>query len=108
MRYVAYAYENVGPTAMMSLAPNDPVEFIGRFEVEAPSVPEALERVWYVGNKMGPDALGKEWPSDHRSMCVGDVVTIRESGGGFDPPCGRYVAAAVGWEPTTSGEGRIR
>jgi len=98
MRYVGYAYENVGPTAMLSLASTDPLKWVGRFEVDADSVPEALEVIWYVGNKMGPDANGAEWPSDRRSMCMGDVVNIRPIDGSYLPPFGRYVAAMVGWD----------
>ena len=42
---------------------------------------EVAEAAWRVGNRMGADADGREWSSDVRSMCVGDVVMMRPEWG---------------------------
>jgi hypothetical protein len=77
--------------------------------IEGDTPEQVAEATWFVGNRMGPDANGREWPSDVRSMCVGDVVfmvpetgsvrrlQVRGAGWG-DPPaefCATWGAGAL-------------
>jgi len=39
------------------------------------------EKVWVIGNRMGRDANGTAWPSNVRSMSMGDMVVIDEVDG---------------------------
>lgn len=38
---------------------------------------ELAERAWAVGNKMGADSDGREFPRDRRSESIGDVVRVQ-------------------------------
>lgn len=55
------------------------------------------EKAWYVGNRMGRDAEGFAWPSNVRSMSIGDVVHIRDNGD--FTTLRSLVAVTVGFEP---------
>lgn len=37
-----------------------------------------LEDVWMIGNRMATDEHGQAWPSNVRSMSVGDVVVLED------------------------------
>lgn len=87
--YTVTALENVGPTRMWKYAEGDPLLPVGTFTVGGSSIEAALEALWYVGNKMGPDASGATWPADRRSLCIGDVVLIDGA---------TWVCAMVGWQ----------
>jgi hypothetical protein len=64
----------------------------GTFHVEAESAEAALEVMWAVGNRQGPDSYGRQWPSTVRSMSVGDVLVVKGHG--------VWKCARMGWEPT--------
>lgn len=49
-------------------------------EVEALIPTMAAEAAWVVGNRMGADLEGREWPADVRSMSVGDVLVVLDQG----------------------------
>lgn len=93
MRYEMTAYENIGDTRMWDIKTGDPVREVkpdegGRWVIDADTPGEALERLWEVGNRMDADAAYQIWPSDRRSMCMGDLA--------FVAGC-TYVVEAVGW-----------
>lgn len=52
-----------------------------------------LEHVWAIGNRMGRDHEGNEWPSGVRSLSMGDVAVIGETA---------YSIAVVGWDPIST------
>jgi len=67
-----------------------------RLRVKASDDAQALGEVFSVGNRMGCDINGREWPSHVRSLSVGDVVVLRAD---TDDESGRvYACASVGWE----------
>lgn len=91
------AFLNAGPGMFWRYAPGDalkpgPVVRLALDDAARPDPllgsvslpPEALEhaaldRAWAVGNRMGADDAGAEWPSDVRSLSVGDVLAIGEA-----------------------------
>lgn len=96
-RYIVSTWMNVGDGTMWEFRPGrDYLERGPRVRVEADSVDEALEKVWVVGNRMGPDADGNSWPSECRSMCMGDVVFIGAIGSGLAE---FWSCEAFGWKP---------
>lgn len=104
MRYIMSAYENVGDNRFMDAKPGDPLERVhpldtagrpaSQFVVTAETVEEALETLWHIGNKQPQwsDDNDRIWPTDRRSMSMGDVVTVIG--------IGTYKVASVGWEST--------
>lgn len=65
------------------------------FEVEATSWEGAAEEAFTIGNRMARDVNGRCWPSDVRSLSVGDVVKVMPTGA---HPIIRYAACkSVGW-----------
>ncbi len=81
-RYIVRTYMNVGDTTMWRYEPGDKLEYGPELRVVADSPAEALNKVWEVGNRMGADANGREWPSDCRSLCSGDVIFAGGIGAG--------------------------
>jgi hypothetical protein len=95
MRYTVTAYVNVAedsagrPTGMLDgYKPGDKlarVGTVGEFQVEVPARPPSefpsassvFEKVFEIGNRMAADLDGNTWPSDVRSMSVGDVIEVR-------------------------------
>lgn len=49
--------------------------------VDAGDMHTALDVTWAIGNRMEVDANGKAWPKTVRSLSVGDVIAIQQSGG---------------------------
>lgn len=43
-------------------------------DLQAPSLEDALELAFAIGNRMGTDATGKSWSPNVRSISVGDVI----------------------------------
>lgn len=43
-----------------------------------------LESAYRIGNRMGADAVGAEWPHTVRSMSVGDVVLVEVNEKAFE------------------------
>ena len=95
--YIARAYENVGPQSMWRLAESDPIELVGDFTVEGDTPEAALEAAWTVGNKMGADLDGREWPRTRRSQCVGDVVNLSPVDEADNVTI--WVCDSFGWKP---------
>lgn len=93
--YTVTIYVNVDPSRMNFLGyqGTHPIAKVDTFTVEADSPHGAAEAVWPVGNKMEPDATGKEYPVDVRSLSVGDMVET-------DGPDGKHylACASVGWD----------
>jgi predicted kinase len=58
----------IGPSLVIEVEDGDSIERIA-------------EKVWFVGNRMGKDANGNAWPSNVRSMSMGDMVVIDEVDG---------------------------
>ena len=54
-----------------------------------------LEHVWAIGNRVARDHEGITWPSNVRSLSMGDVAVIGERA---------YSIASVGWEPIDTGD----
>ena len=54
-----------------------------------------LEHVWAIGNRMGADHEAVRWPSNVRSLSVGDVAVIGERA---------YSVDVVGWTPVDVGD----
>jgi len=52
-------------------------------EIEAPSERMAVSAAWIIGNRMDVDSTGEGWPSDVRSLSVGDVVQVGEEAWAF-------------------------
>jgi hypothetical protein len=104
MLFTMTAYENVGDTRMWDIKAGDPVmrvepldkngRPVGTFTVTAETIEEALETLWHIGNKQPnwSDDLNRVWPTDRRSMSMGDIVNAEGHG--------TYKVATVGWEST--------
>jgi hypothetical protein len=92
-------YLNEGPTRMWEYKPGDPLQWVTDHIVVAESKDEALEVLWRIGNKMGPDASGGDYPSNQRSMCMGDVALVTMLG--TIPPGAEWstfhTVEAMGW-----------
>ena len=69
------------------------VAFVGQFEIKAADWDDehAAEGMFTVGNKMGCDIHGKEWPATVRSLSVGDVLRV------IQPPNNRYPEGHDTW-----------
>jgi hypothetical protein len=96
MRYEASIALNDRPLAMLEgFKPGDPLIQIGHrlVAVEADSEPDALNAVWVVGNRMGADADGRQWPSGVRSLSVGDIIVV----GPVGQRRTRYAVATIGF-----------
>ena len=71
------AFENVTPGSRFEeYRPDADLKLVGTFEVGGDSIEAALEDMFWVGNKQGPDSAGARWPLDRRSMSVGDLVVV--------------------------------
>ena len=101
--YRVTAYVNVGEDNFFGYTPRAPLAEVDTFTIEAADVHFAANAMWAVGNKeAGPDAAGKEYPHDVRSLSVGDLLAIHPT----DTDEGKYflAVASVGFtdvpEPT--------
>ncbi|WP_326581629.1 hypothetical protein OIE69_44415 (plasmid) [Actinacidiphila glaucinigra] len=63
--------------------PGDPVAHVTRpdgtpltLTFTVLSVDDAADAAWVVGNRQGRDDTGQDWPSDVRSVSVGDVLAV--------------------------------
>lgn len=65
-----------------------------RLRVRAEDAREAAERAFFVGNRMGPDEDGHNWPSDVRSVSVGDVAIVK---GEYHKYPQALICDSVGW-----------
>lgn len=73
----ATVFENVTPGSRFEeYRKGDQLVLVGTFEVGGDSIEAALEDLFWVGNKQGPDSAGRRWPLDRRSMSVGDLVVV--------------------------------
>lgn len=98
-------YINHGPGMLFMYEPGDllikgPMVFLDETRVVSGpnSSPQDidvmwLEHVWAIGNRMGRDHEGAQWPSDVRSLSTGDVAVIGETA---------YTVAMVGWDPIST------
>lgn len=59
-------------------------------EIAATDAADVLDATYVVGNRMGADAHGRSWPSQVRSLSVGDVLVVEGSA---------FVVAPIGFEP---------
>lgn len=85
MRVTITTYLNDGPGRFFAYEPGDRLYQGPTLTVDVPDSPEwmgALDAAWAIGNRMGVDANGQEWPSYVRSLSAGDVLTIRIFAGG--------------------------
>jgi len=76
---------NDGPGRFTAYEPGDRLYEGPTITVEVPDSPEwygALDAAWAIGNRMGQGVNGQEWPAYVRSLCAGDVLTIRIFPGG--------------------------
>ncbi len=97
MRYTVKLYLNVADDGAFFLGgyrASDPLATADdlTLRVEASDWQHACERAWVVGNREGADAEGRTWPSDVRSVSVGDVAVFP------DGPVLR--CQSVGWSPS--------
>lgn len=107
MQFTVTAYVNVSPDNFFGLKPRDCVAMVGRYVIKADSPNQAAGGMFFtVGNRTGCDIHGQEWPSDVRSLSVGDLLKV-ETPVCNDHPRGAVTflaVAAVGWtelpEPT--------
>ena len=76
--FIVTAYVKVGGEMFGPFQAGDPVAEVGEWRVLADSAEKAAEKMWVVGNREGEDALGRTWPSDVRSLSVGDVLHVHD------------------------------
>lgn len=91
MDYTVTGYVNVGRHPFDSYASGEPVAKVDHFHIKGVSADHAAEGMWTVGNRMGCDIHGKSWPSDVRSLSVGDVLRV------VIPSCHDYPTGHVLW-----------
>lgn len=78
--------------------PGHTVQEVMAFDVLATSPLRAAEQMWTIGNRMGADVHGAEWPTNVRSLSVGDVLKVFEHD--YTKPHGPtwYAVASFGWD----------
>ena len=79
--YLITANVNVAPRhAGMAdgYQPTHPVATVGYYDVEAEDFAGAANAMFHIGNRMGADTEGRTWPSDGRSLSVGDVLYVAD------------------------------
>ena len=90
--YRVTAYVNVGEDNFLGYTARAPLAEVDTFVVEAADVNFAANAMWAIGNKEeGPDAEGKEYPRDVRSLSVGDLLAIHPT----DTDQGKYFLAVA-------------
>lgn len=96
MLYTVHAYVNCDRDNFSGLQPAHTLAEDGDlvFEVKGWDAIKAAKELWTVGNRMGCDIHGKEWPSDVRSLSVGDMLKIRPSDTGVEGYSVRIYAIA--------------
>jgi len=81
MRYLVTALVNAEP-GMRGMRdgyePSHKLATVGYFDIETPhdDFNEAAEAMFAIGNREGTDLNGQEWPSDVRSLSVGDLLFV--------------------------------
>lgn len=78
--YLVTPLINIGASNFTGFTPEHPLSYDPRLmlTVEADDVEAAGSAAFKVGNRMAADANGREWPSDVRSLSVGDVLVIED------------------------------
>lgn len=100
MEYRIVALLNTGERAMWEWRRGDRVEAVERaFHFTADTPEEALEALWVVGNRMGTDEQGLTWPSNRRSMCMGDLAVTIENDDTAGESVTLWACDMVGWAP---------
>jgi hypothetical protein len=70
-------YLNVGPDEFTGLKPGDPLATDADLQLTLTADPDnAAARAYVIGNRLAADDQGRRWPSDVRSMTVGDLLRI--------------------------------
>lgn len=100
MQFNVTAYVNVHPDNFFGFKPDHPIALVGAFTVKADDTLGAAREMWVIGNRMGCDLSGNTWPTDVRSMSVGDFIKV------ITPPCNDhpsgavnfYACASIGWD----------
>lgn len=64
--------------------------------VEADKLADVPEKAWEIGNKMAPDANGKDYDRLFRSISSGDVILV--TGGDVRGFGAMFAAASFGWK----------
>ena len=85
-------YTPAAPLAEVTDHTGTPIDF----HVDATDPILAAEAAFVIGNKMGPDVRGVEYPRDVRSLSVGDLVTLRNVDTG---ELTILACAGLGWKP---------
>lgn len=94
-RYRVTIYVNVGEDNFFGYTARAPLAKVDTFVVESSDPYAAAEAAYSVGNKeAGPDADGKEYPRDVRSVSVGDLLAIHPSESGDEGKFFLAVASA--------------
>ena len=70
-RFWRYTRDDLLVTGPEVEIPDDAVRELGETTV--------AEAIWAVGNRVGADVSGVEWPSNVRSLSVGDVMVVGEA-----------------------------
>lgn len=100
MEFTVTAYVNVAEHSFFGWKPTHPIAKVDTFRVKATDPLHALDSyfggLWAIGNRMACDLGGKEWPSDVRSLSVGDVAKV------YTPPCHEHPKGKVAWHATAS------
>lgn len=108
MEFKVTAYVNVHRDSFFGYEAGHPVAEVCTFRIKATSTLHALDGayggLWAIGNRMACDLGGTEWPSDVRSLSMGDVAKVVTLGGITQGLVTWHAAAGVGWveitEPT--------
>jgi voltage-gated potassium channel Kch len=96
-KYLITANVNIAPRAegmSYGYQPGHPVATVGYYDVEAADWTLAAEAAYAIGNRMGADTEGQEWPSDVRSLSVGDVLYVSRNS---DSAYKILAVARAGW-----------
>jgi hypothetical protein len=96
--YAVTVFLNTAPLSFLGLQPSDPVatDSDPTLTVVAGDPLAAAEQAFSIGNHMAADEDGRRWPTDVRSVSVGDLVGVR------GPELARvwfFAVAGVGFVP---------
>lgn len=96
MKYLVTANVNVAARGLgmaEGYKPGHPVATVGYYDVQADDHEAAANIVWVIGNRMAADDNGQNWPSDVRSMSVGDVLYVADE----DSKVMIFAVSRFGW-----------
>lgn len=81
MQYNVTAFVNVDRDNFFGYQSTHPIAEVATFAVKAETAEHAASEMFAIGNRMWCALDGQAWPSDVRSISVGDLLKVRAADG---------------------------